>query len=118
MSDATTARRLDLFTTLDFEGFNNQNWEVFGNLHTDDVICEVNGTRTEDLESHLAYCQQTFHRAPDTRIAEHILKFGDGEWTCTVGLMTGMGEPFQMVTVARWRGEQICEEYIYTNRAG
>jgi len=106
--------RLDLFRDLDFEGFNKQDWDFFSSLHTDDVIVEINGDRTEGIHPHVEGARQLFAAMPETVITDHLIKFGDGEWTCTISRIENMGKPVsKLVTVARWRGDRVCEEYIY-----
>ena len=107
-------KRLELFRELDFEGFNKQNWDVFSARHTDDVIVEINGERTEGIEPHVEGGKQLFAALPDTEIKEYLIKFGDGEWTCAVSRIENMGKPeVKLVTIARWRGDRISEEYIF-----
>jgi SnoaL-like polyketide cyclase len=110
----STARRLEIFERLDFEGFNKQDWDLFGHIHTDDVIVEIQGERTEGIRPHLDGAVELFKAMPDTHIQEYLIKFGGGDWTCTVSRITGMGKPeTKLVTIAKWRGEKVCEEYIY-----
>jgi SnoaL-like domain len=112
--ELSVGERLKIFHQLDFEGFNKQDWELFGSIHTDDVIVEIQGERTEGLEPHVAVCKEMFVTMPHTHIAEHLIAFGDGEWTCAVSRVTDFGKPeTKVVTIAKWRGAQISEEYIY-----
>ena len=107
-------KRLDLFHDLDFEGFNKQDWELFGNLHTDDVIVETMGERTDGIDPHIEVGKGVFAAMPDIVITDHLVKFGDGEWTRTISRVENMGKPVsKLVTVARWRGDQVSEDYIY-----
>lgn len=117
MTDTTDLQtRLDMFHDLDFEGFNKQNWEFFSSLHTDDVIVEVNGERTEGIHPHIEQAKGLFAALPDTVITDHLIKFGQGEWTCTVSRIENMGKPeTKLVTIARWRGDQVSEEYIFSS---
>lgn len=101
---------LHLFDKLDFEGWNGPDWELFRSLHTDDVIVEMMGERTEGIEAHLAVCQAYIEATADYTIRSHPIQFGSGEWTCGVGQLAG---GYQMVTVAKWRDKKICEEYIF-----
>lgn len=110
-----TQQRLALFHDLDFEGFNKQDWDFFRSVHTDDVIVEVNGTRTEGIDPHVEGGKQLFAALPDTVITDHLIAFGNGEWTCTVSRIENMGKPeTKLVTIARWRGNAVSEEYIYS----
>jgi len=78
-----------------------------------DVIVELNGKQTEGTDPHVDVGKQVFAAMPDV-ITDHLIKFGDGEWTCTVSRVENMGSPVsKMVTVARWRGGQVSEEYVF-----
>ena len=113
-TDETTERRLEIFHQLDFEGFNKQDWELFSHIHTDDVVVEIQGDRTEGIEPHVEGAAQLFAMMPDTHIEEYLVKFGSGDWTCTISRISNMGKPeTKLVTIAKWRGDQVSEEYIY-----
>ena len=71
-NELSTAERLEIFRRLDFEGFNKQDWETFNSIHTDDVIVEIQGERTEGIEPHTEGARQLFAHMPDTHIEEYI----------------------------------------------
>jgi hypothetical protein len=77
-----------------------------------------------------------FVYAPDTRIKQHPVKFGSGEWTCVIGVMEGTftkpmpagngktipptGKSFKlpMCTVGRWNDDGVMtEEYLFWDNA-
>ncbi len=80
---------LSLFERLDFEGWNGPDWDLFRELHTDDVIVEMMGQRTEGIEAHLAVCQAYVASTPDSKIRSHPIQFGSAEWTSGVGQLAG-----------------------------
>lgn len=69
-----------------------------------------------------------FHMFPAHKFTSHPIAFGDGNWTCVVGVaegtfsggmitpdgtrIPGNGKPFRvmMATVAKWDGDRISEE--------
>ncbi len=46
----------------------------------------------------------------NARILQHTPIVADGEWTCTVGVLSSGGE---LATVARWRDGSIADEYLF-----
>jgi hypothetical protein len=98
------------FDRLDFEGWNGPDWDLFRHLHSDDVIVEWAGQRTQGIDAHLAMAKQTVEQTPDAKITSHPIKIAQGEWTAVVGELPG-GQ--RMVTVAKWRDGAIAEEYIF-----
>jgi hypothetical protein len=77
-----------------------------------------------------------FVYAPDTRIQQHSVKFGSGEWTSVIGIMEGTftkpmpiadskpipptGKAFKitMATVGRWNTQgTMDEEYLFWDNA-
>ena len=108
---ATEAQNLANFDQLDFEGWNGPDWDLFRRLHTDDVIVEIAGQRTEGIEAHLAWAQGFIAAFPDAKILDHPIKLAQGDWTSVIGVLTGGSK---MVTVAKWCAGAIAEEYIFT----
>src|SRR3954453_15751927 len=105
---------LRLFDRVDFEAWNGPDWDLFRELHTDDVIVEMSGQRTEGIEAHVAMCQAMIAANGDSKVRSHPIAFGSGEWTCAVG---ELGGGYQMVTLAKWRDNKICEEYLFMGGA-
>jgi hypothetical protein len=98
------------FDRLDFVGWNGPDWDVFRELHTEDVKVDMAGQHTEGIEAHVAMCKQIIEQMPDAKIANHPIKIAQGEWTAVVGEMAN-GQ--RMVTVAKWRDGAIAEEFIF-----
>ena len=105
-----TQQNLELFDKLDFEGWNGPNWDTFSRLHTDDVVVEFLGQRTEGRQAHVDFCRDIIEQNPDMKIASHPIKVAQGEWTAVVGEMS---DGSRMVTVAKWRDGAVAEEYIW-----
>jgi hypothetical protein len=108
--DGTEASHLDAFDDLDFKGWNGPDWDVFRHRHTDDVIVEMMGKRTTNLDDHVALCEDVIKQNPKLKIEDHPIKLAEGEWTAVMGNLPG-GR--RMVTVAKWRDGAISEEYVF-----
>jgi hypothetical protein len=103
------AQHLALFDRLDFESWNGRDWELFRQLHSDDVHVEGFGATTDGIEAHLAWAQAFVKSAPDTKVLAHPIRIGASDWTAVTGLLpTG-----SMVTLARWQNGRIAEEYLF-----
>lgn len=121
---------LKTFDELDFEVFNNQNWEKLSKSHARDIVVTwPDGHQTRGIEKHVEDLKAMFSFAPNTKITAHDISFGVDEWTCVKGVMTGtFSQPMQaegktveptgksfkinMVTVARWAGGKMTEELL------
>ena len=111
-SDDEVERNLHGMDVLDFEGWDSEDWDgVFADHHTDDVVVDWKGVgTTRGLQAHQAAMKDYVAQAGEfPRISEHPIRFGQGEWTCVVGVVDGA----TMVTVAKWRDGKIAEEYIW-----
>ena len=105
---------LDHMSHLDFEGWDKADWDgAFSRFHTEDAFVQWKGQPdTHTLEDHIDVCKKLAadNGGRPIQITGHPIGFGEGEWTCVIGdLETGS----QMVTVAKWRGGKIAEEYIW-----
>ena len=128
----SVAERIKKFDDLDFNRFSKQDWEGFHKTHTDDVtVVWPDGHETHGFKQHIDDMIHMFSYAPDTKITEHPVKFGGGEWTAVIGEMTGTftrpmvtadgktipptGKAFklQMATIAHWKGEKFDKEYLF-----
>ena len=116
-----------------FEYFSHADWKGFSTTHTKDVkVHWPDGHITDTLEKHIEDMKYMFTYAPDTRISEHPIKIGQGEWTAVYGLMEGTftkpmtmpdgkviqptGKKFKlpMATIAHWTKEgPMDEEYLF-----
>lgn len=114
MSDDQVEENLQRMDVLDFEGWDKADWDgVFASHHTDDVHVDWQGVGATDggaahIAAMKAYVDEAGGEVP--QITDHPIRFGQGEWTCVVGVIAGR----RMVTVARWRDGKIAEEYIWS----
>jgi hypothetical protein len=73
---------LDNFDDLDFNVFTNQKWDELQRSHSRDITVHwPDGHSTQGIEKQIEDLKALFVWAPDTRIQEHPVKFGEGEWT-------------------------------------
>jgi hypothetical protein len=123
---------LKTFDTLDFDVFSNQKWERLKESHSQDIkVHWPDGHVTAGIDRHIADLKYMFTYAPDTRIKEHPVRVGSGEWTAVTGVMEGTftrpmtmpdgkvvqptGKAFKlpMATIGHWRGGVMDEEYLF-----
>ena len=111
--DDQVEHNLTRMDELDFAGWDRADWHgVFADRHTDDVHVEWQGVgSTDGGEAHIAAMQAYVEQAGGTvpQITAHPIRFGQGDWTCVVGVIGDR----RMVTVAKWRDGRIAEEYIW-----
>jgi hypothetical protein len=130
---ATTDQRLLVFDTLDYDFYTNQKWDKFGHSHDANIkVYYPDGSITEGLQpQHIDMLKPMFVFAPDTKIEQHPVKFGSGEWTAVIGIMEGTfskpmpvgkgktisptGKKFKlsMATIGHWQGGKMIEEYLF-----
>lgn len=131
------AQHLATFDDLDFNVFTNQKWDDLAKSHSKDIIVHwPDGHQTTGIEQHIADLKAMFVYAPDTRILQHPVKFGSGEWTSVIGVMdgtftapmpipngkaitpTGKAFTLPMNTVGRWNAQgTMDEEYLFWDNA-
>jgi hypothetical protein len=126
------AERIRTFDTLDFDVFSNQKWDRLHESHTDDVtVVWPDGHETKGIQKHIDDLKYMFTYAPDTAIRTHPVKFGSGDWTAVIGVMTGTftkpmvlpdGKTIQptgkkfilpMATLAHWKDGKFDKEYLF-----
>jgi hypothetical protein len=131
-SSDTIASHLRTFDTLDYEVFSNQQWHRFKESHAQNIkVYWPDGHVTEGLDKHLEDMKNLFVHAPDTRIKEHPVKFGSGNYTAVTGVFEGTftkpmpvgngkiiqptGKPFKMpmATVGIWKDGVMTEEHLF-----
>lgn len=137
--ETTTAPRvaehLATFDDLDFNVFSNRRWGELNRSHANDILVHwPDGHTTQGLEQHIKDLDAMFAFAPDTRITEHPIKIGSGEWTSVMGWMEGTfsqpmptpngdipptGKSFRlpMCTIGRWKDGVMVEEYLFWDNA-
>lgn len=126
-------QNIKTFDDLDFNVFSNQKWDELSRSHSKDVkVHWPDGHVTEGIEKHIADLKYMFTYAPDTRIKEHPVKIGQGEWTAVYGIMEGTftkpmttqdgtviqptGKSFKlpMATMSHWTKDgTFDEEYLF-----
>ena len=130
---ALTDMRLVRFDSLDFDIYSNQDWKDFSISHDENIkVYYPDGTVTVGLDpQHLDALKPMFVFAPDTKINEHPVRFGSGDWTAVIGVMEGtFSKPMQigdgkfiqptgkkfklsMSTIGHWRDGKMIEEYLF-----
>ena len=123
---------LKTFDDLDYNVFTNQKWTELHRSHSQDILVHwPDGHTTKGIERHIEDLKAMFVWAPDTRIKEHPVKFGQGDWTAVIGTMEGtftrpmpIGEgktiaptgkiyKIGMTTIGRWKNGVMSEEYLF-----
>lgn len=132
-NDQLTQERLRRFDSLDFQFYSNQKWDSFAISHDANIkVVYPDGKITAGLyPQHIDMLTPMFAFAPDTKITNHPIKFGSGDWTCVVGEMEGTfskpmstgdgktipptGKKFKlsMCTVGHWKDGKMIEEYLF-----
>ena len=115
--ESVARRNVALFGKLDFKAWNNRDWNLFRELHTEDVRVVLGSMVTDSLDSHVE-TMQAMLAATDSKVASHDIVFGSGEWTCCMATTldsTSTGRVLQssVCTIARWRDGRIAEEYLF-----
>jgi hypothetical protein len=128
---------LATFDDLDFNVFTHQKWEELHRSHAQDITVHwPDGHETHGIDKHIEDLKAMFVFAPDTRILEHPIKIGQGEWTAVVGVMegtftepmpigdgktippTGKAYKIQMATISHWTAQgNMDEEYLFWDNA-
>ncbi len=126
-------QNLATFDDLDFNVFSNQKWDELKKSHSKNVkVHWPDGHITIGIDKHIEDLKYMFTYAPDTRIKEHPIKIGQGEWTAVYGIMEGTftkpmttpdgkviqptGKSFKlpMATMSHWTKDgTFDEEYLF-----
>ena len=126
------AAHLNTFDDLDFNVFTNRKWTELHRSHANNItVYWPDGHTTIGIEKHIEDLKAMFVWAPDTRIKEHPVKLGQGEWTSVIGVMegtftkpmpiaegnsldpTGKTYKIQMATIGHWKDGVMDEEYLF-----
>jgi len=127
------AANLANFDDLDFNVFTGQKWAELHRSHAPDItVYWPDGHSTKGLEKHVEDLKAMFVWAPDTRIHEHPVRIGQGEWTAVMGYMEGTfsqpmpigegktipptGKAFRirMATIGHWNKDGVMDsEYLF-----
>jgi hypothetical protein len=132
--NAVLAKNLATFDTLDYTVFSNAQWVRLHESHSKDVkVNWPDGHFTVGIDKHIQDLAAMFVYAPDTRIKQHPIRFGNstGEWTAVTGIMEGTfskpmpvgngkfiqptGKSFKlpMCTIGHWVNGIMNEEYLF-----
>jgi hypothetical protein len=112
---AAAEQNLALFDRLDFEAWNNRDWDLFRELHAEDVHVSGYGATTNGIDEHVGWAEALLAQVPDAKIIGHPIRIGAGDWTAVVGVN---GDGSMAATIARWEGGRIAEEYLFSLMAG
>jgi len=105
--------------TLDFKFLTRQEWAGLSESHAEDIVVTwPDGHQTTGLEKHIEDLKAMFAKAPDTRITNHPIRFGNasGDWTCVTGTMEGKNFSVPMCTVAKWKDGVMIEKHLYWDK--
>jgi hypothetical protein len=131
------AEHIRTFDDLIFHVFSDQAWSELSKSHREDIVVHwPDGHSVTGLKQHIHDLKAMFVYAPDTRIKQHPVTFGSGEWTCVIAVMEGTftkpmhagngnvvaptGKSFKlpMCTVGRWNDDGVMtEEYLFWDNA-
>jgi hypothetical protein len=125
-------KNLATFDTLDFTVFTNQEWARLHESHSKDIkVHWPDGHVTTGIDVHIEDLKAMFVYAPDTRIKEHPIRFGSGNYTAVTGIFEGTftkpipmgnggfiqptGKTFSlpMATIGIWENGVMSEEYLF-----
>jgi SnoaL-like polyketide cyclase len=132
--DSILQKNLQTFDTLDYTVFSNQQWVRLHESHDKDIVVNwPDGHHTNGIEKHIEDLKAMFVYAPDTRIKQHPIRFGNstGEWTAVTGVFEGTftkpmpigngkfipptGKAFKMpmCTIGHWKNGVMIEESLF-----
>lgn len=125
-------QHLNTFDTLDYTVFSNQKWSRFHESHGQNIkVYWPDGHVTTGLPKHLEDMKALFVHAPDTRIKQHPIRFGSGNYTAVTGVFEGTfskpmplgngkfikptGKSFKipMATIGIWKDGVMTEEHLF-----
>ncbi len=128
----TITKNLQTFDTLDFTVFTNQQWTRLHESHDKNIkVNWPDGHFTTGIDKHIEDLKAMFVYAPDTRIKEHPIRFGSGNYTAVTGVMEGTfskpmpvgdgkfiqptGKSFRlpMCTIGIWKDGIMIEESLF-----
>ena len=131
-AEAIANTHLSTFDTLDFDVFSNEKWDRLAESHSQNVTVHwPDGHITHGIQRHIDDLKALFTYAPDTRIKQHPVRLGSGEWTAVTGVMegtftepmttadgtviqpTGKSFALPMATVSHWSNGTMDEEYLF-----
>jgi hypothetical protein len=131
-ADKLVQEHLNKFDTLDYTVFSNQQWQRFHESHGQNIkVYWPDGHVTTGLAKHIEDMKALFVYAPDTRIKQHPIRFGSGDFTAVTGVFEGTftkpmpigggkfiqptGKKFSipMATIGIWKNGVMTEEQLF-----
>jgi hypothetical protein len=131
-ADQSVQAHLKKFDTLDYTVFSGQQWLRFHESHSQNIkVYWPDGHVTTGLAKHIEDMKALFVYAPDTRIKQHPIRFGSGEFTAVTGVFEGTftkpmpvgggkfiqptGKKFSipMATIGIWKNGVMTEEHLF-----
>lgn len=131
-ADKLIQQHLKTFDTLDYTIFSNQQWSRFHESHVKNIkVFWPDGHVTVGLAKHIEDMKALFVYAPDTRIKQHPIRFGSGNFTAVTGVFEGTftkpmpigngkflqptGKKFSipMATIGIWKDGVMTEEHLF-----
>lgn len=131
-ADKLVQQHLVTFDTLDYTIFSNQEWTRFHESHGKNIkVFWPDGHITTGLDKHIEDMKALFVYAPDTRIKQHPIRFGSGNFTAVTGVFegtfskpmpigdgkfiqpTGKKFSFPMATIGIWKDGVMIEEHLF-----
>lgn len=131
-ADKLVQQHLKTFDTLDYTVFSNQQWQRFHESHGQNIkVYWPDGHVTVGLAKHIEDMKALFVYAPDTRIKQHPIRFGSGNFTAVTGVFEGTftkpmpigngkfiqptGKKFSipMATIGIWKDGVMTEEHLF-----
>lgn len=131
-ADKLVQEHLAKFDTLDYTIFSNQQFARFHESHGENIkVYWPDGHVTTGLAKHLEDMKALFIYAPDTRIKQHPIRFGTGNFTAVTGVFEGTftkpmpigdgnyiqptGKKFSipMATIGIWKDGVMTEEHLF-----
>jgi SnoaL-like polyketide cyclase len=129
------AKNLATFDTLDYTVISNQEWARLHESHSKDVkVYWPDGYMTQGIDVHIEDLKKLFVYASDTRIKQHLIQFGSGNYTAVIGVFEGSftkpmpvgdgkfiqptGKAFKipMATIGIWENGVMVEEHLFSDR--
>lgn len=131
-TDKLVQQHLKTFDTLDYTIFSNRQWLRFHESHGQNIkVYWPDGHITVGLAKHIEDMKAMFFYAPDTRIKQHPIRFGSGNFTAVTGVFEGTftkpmpigngkfiqptGKKFNipMATIGIWKDGIMTEEHLF-----
>lgn len=131
-ADALVQKHLHTQDTLDYTVFSNQEWARLHESHGENVkVFWPDGHVTTGLAKHIEDMKAIAVYAPDSRIKQHPIAFGTGNYTAVKGLFegtftkpmpigngkfiqpTGKKFAFPMATIGVWKDGVMIEEHLF-----